>query len=192
MHKMADGRKKAHATKSPNVLLSPTRCCSFEQRFNCLICWSPRLRMVYGSCQHRLCEACLYDSNGERREGLEKCPTCQTMDAFPCFRPSIPEDNIAIQVQLGVRKCLNAGCGAEMWEWELDTHSKECTFSESNTRTPRKRRDHSVHTTSNKKKQQSRPAYNLRRQRDRSLEQANLKTRQRLPRRTSQRKLNSL
>jgi len=99
-----------------------TYTASFEQRFNCLICWSPKLRMVFGLCQHRLCEDCLYNSWGLRRIGLEKCPTCQMDSAFPYLKPSIPEDNIAIQRQLGVVKCPNEGCGLEMWCWEQEKH----------------------------------------------------------------------
>ena len=95
---------------------------TFEQRFNCLICWAPNLRMIYGSCQHRLCENCLYDKGGNRRFGLERCPTCQRENAFPSTRPDVPEDNIEIQVQLGVRKCPNRGCKVQMWHWELQNH----------------------------------------------------------------------
>lgn len=95
---------------------------SFEQRFNCVICWAPNLRMIYGSCQHRLCENCLYDKQGNRRFGLERCPTCQRESAFPMTRPDIPEDNIEIQVQLGVRKCPNSRCKLHMWHWEIPDH----------------------------------------------------------------------
>lgn len=65
---------------------------------------------------------CLYDSDGMRRDGLDRCPTCQLEDAFPIFRPSIPEDNIAIQSQIGVVSCTSPGCEAEMWHWELENH----------------------------------------------------------------------
>jgi hypothetical protein len=78
--------------------------------------------MVYGSCQHRLCVNCLYDSNGLRRSGLERCPTCQREDAFPALKPNIPEDNVAIQHQMGVVNCTSPGCGVEMWCWELEGH----------------------------------------------------------------------
>lgn len=99
-----------------------SRNTSFEQQFNCLICWTPNLRMIYGSCQHRLCENCLYDKVGNRRFGLERCPTCQRENAFPATRPDVPEDNIEIQLQLGVRKCPNSGCKQQMWHWELPDH----------------------------------------------------------------------
>ncbi|XP_078349525.1 uncharacterized protein LOC144634448 [Oculina patagonica] len=102
---------------------------SFEQRFNCLICWAPNLRMIYGSCQHRLCENCLYDTEGNRRFGLERCPTCQRENAFPVTRPDIPEDNIEIQVQLGVRKCPNSRCKLQMWHWEVPDHLQKCPKS---------------------------------------------------------------
>lgn len=42
--------------------------------------------------------------------------------AFPMFKPSIPEDNVAIQRQLGVVKCSNEGCEVEMWCWEQEKH----------------------------------------------------------------------
>ena len=95
---------------------------SFEQKFNCLICWAPSLRMIYGSCQHRLCENCLYDNEGNRRLGLERCPTCQRENVFPSTRPDVPEDNIEIQVHLGVRRCPHNGCKLQMWHWELQNH----------------------------------------------------------------------
>lgn len=95
---------------------------SFEQKFNCLICWAPSLRMIYGSCQHRLCENCLYDKEGKRRLGLERCPTCQRENVFPSTRPDVPEDNIEIQVHLGVRRCPHNGCKLQMWHWELQNH----------------------------------------------------------------------
>lgn len=94
----------------------------FELKFGCTICWNAKLRMVYGSCQHRFCEDCVYDSKGNRNGGLERCPTCQRIDSLPQFRPDIPEDNVEIQVHLGVRKCPNSGCGLEMWHWELSSH----------------------------------------------------------------------
>jgi len=118
---------------STDLLLSST--ISFEQRFNCLICWTPNLRMIYGSCQHRLCENCLYDKNGNRRTGLERCPTCQRENAFPETRPDIPEDNMEIQVHLGVRKCPNSRCKLQMWHWELPDHLQNCPRS-----TPKKRK----------------------------------------------------
>ncbi|CAH3150496.1 unnamed protein product [Porites lobata] len=102
---------------------------SFEQRFNCLICWAPSLRMIYGSCQHRLCENCLYDNEGKRRLGLERCPTCQRENVFPSTRPDVPEDNIEIQVHLGVRRCPHNGCKLQMWHWELQNHLEICRFA---------------------------------------------------------------
>lgn len=110
------------ADAGSEFLRSSLRNASFEQRFNCLICWTPSLRMIYGSCQHRLCENCLYDDEGNRRIGLEKCPTCQREDVFPLTRPDVPEDNMAIQHRLGVRRCPNNGCDLEMWYWELSDH----------------------------------------------------------------------
>ena len=95
---------------------------SFEQRFNCLICWAPNLRMIYGSCQHRLCENCLYDKLGNRKVGLERCPTCQRENTFPLTKPDIPEDNVEIQAHLGVRKCPNGRCDLQMWHWEIPDH----------------------------------------------------------------------
>ena len=95
---------------------------SFEQRFNCLICWAPNLRMIYGSCQHRLCENCLYDKLGNRKVGLERCPTCQRENTFPLTKPDIPEDNVEIQAHLGVRKCPNGRCNLQMWHWEIPDH----------------------------------------------------------------------
>ncbi|CAH3044638.1 unnamed protein product [Pocillopora meandrina] len=99
---------------------------SFEQRFNCLICWAPNLRMIYGSCQHRLCENCLYDKLGNRKVGLERCPTCQRENTFPLTKPDIPEDNVEIQAHLGVRKCPNGRCNLQMWHWEIPDHLEIC------------------------------------------------------------------
>ena len=92
-----------------------------EQRFNCLICWAPKLRMVYGKCQHRLCESCLFDETGKRRRGMDRCPVCSKADSFPKVKPNIPEDNIEAQRMLGVITC-GYGCGTEMWRWELPEH----------------------------------------------------------------------
>lgn len=115
------GKKRvSNMVDSENIVLSST--VSFEQRFNCLICWAPKLRMIYGSCQHRLCESCLYDKQGIRRLGLARCPTCQKEDAFPETRPDIPEDNVEIQFQLGVRKCPNSRCKLQLWHWEVPDH----------------------------------------------------------------------
>ncbi|PFX13217.1 uncharacterized protein LOC111346316 [Stylophora pistillata] len=99
---------------------------SYEQRFNCVICWAPNLRMIYGSCQHRLCENCLYDKLGNRKVGLERCPTCQRENTFPLTKPDIPEDNVEIQAQLGVRKCPNSLCNLQMWRWEVPGHLEKC------------------------------------------------------------------
>lgn len=117
------------------VVTFSSRNSSFEQKFNCLICWTPSLRVIYGSCQHRLCENCLYDKEGKRRIGLEKCPTCLRENVFPHTRPDVPEDNIEIQYRLGVRRCPNSDCKLEMWEWELSDHLLECRFVN---RSPRK------------------------------------------------------
>ena len=116
------GKKSVSNMADTGNLWLCSRNTSFEQKFNCLICWTPNLRMIYGSCQHRLCEKCLYDKEGKRRFGLERCPTCQRENAFPFTRPDVPEDNIEIQVQLGVRKCPNSGCKMQMWHWELLDH----------------------------------------------------------------------
>lgn len=116
------------ADAGTEFLRSSLRNTSFEQQFNCLICWTPSLRMIYGSCQHRLCENCLYDEEGNRRIGLEKCPTCQREDVFPLTRPDVPEDNMEIQYRLGIRRCPNSGCDLQMWSWELSDHIFECRF----------------------------------------------------------------
>ncbi|XP_074662391.1 uncharacterized protein LOC141914939 [Tubulanus polymorphus] len=99
---------------------------NFENRFSCMICLSPRLRMVFGLCQHKICDECLYNHSGSRKRGLGKCPSCQMEDAFPISRPDIPEDNIELQIQLGVRACPNSGCCVEMWEWEVKDHLRVC------------------------------------------------------------------
>ncbi|XP_031557832.1 TNF receptor-associated factor 6-A-like [Actinia tenebrosa] len=133
--------KKNLISRNMDNLIRLSQASSFDQRFNCLICWSPRLRMVYGSCQHRLCVNCLYDSDDLRRDGLDKCPTCQLEDAFPIFKPSIPEDNIALQQQIGVVSCTNSGCESEMWYWELEKHlSTECCFNKLKTTQQSKKR----------------------------------------------------
>ena len=115
-------REKSACNMADGTFTKFSSTISFEQRFNCLICWAPKLRMIYGSCQHRLCENCLYDKQDNRRVGLERCPTCQRENAFPARRPDIPEDNIEIQVQLGVRKCPNSRCNLQMWHWEIPDH----------------------------------------------------------------------
>lgn len=119
----SERERKTEREKRPaemeDITLSKT---TLEQKFNCLICWGPKLRMVYGSCQHRLCENCLYDEDGKRRAGVKRCPVCCKENSFPERRPIIPEDNVEVQVQLGIRKCLYDGCGLEMWHWELFQH----------------------------------------------------------------------
>ena len=55
-------------------------------RFSCAICLTPKLRMVYGICQHKLCEDCLYGNTGLRSHFLEKCPTCGLLEAYPRLR----------------------------------------------------------------------------------------------------------
>ncbi|OWF38633.1 TNF receptor-associated factor 6-like [Mizuhopecten yessoensis] len=97
----------------------------YEQRFNCIVCLSPRLKMVYGMCQHRVCEDCLYNDD-IRRPSFDKCPACLKEDMFPLLRPDIPEDSIEGQKCLGVRSCPNEGCNVEMWEWEVESHLVVC------------------------------------------------------------------
>lgn len=55
-------------------------------RFNCMICLCPRLQMVSGYCQHRICTQCLYNEDSIRKPSLDKCPTCQKEEAFPVIR----------------------------------------------------------------------------------------------------------
>ena len=55
-------------------------------RFNCMICLCPRLEMVSGYCQHRICTQCLYNEDNIRKPSLDKCPTCQKEEAFPVIR----------------------------------------------------------------------------------------------------------
>jgi hypothetical protein len=55
-------------------------------RFNCILCLCPRLEMVVGHCQHRVCCQCVYNKDGLRKPSLDKCPTCQREDAFPVIR----------------------------------------------------------------------------------------------------------
>ncbi|XP_066287340.1 tripartite motif-containing protein 12A-like [Branchiostoma lanceolatum] len=93
-----------------------------EDRFNCPICLSPRLKMVVGLCQHRVCDSCLYEDSGKL--SLTVCPVCQEEGCFPKTRPIIPEDSILAQRRLGVVTCLNDGCEEEMWEWELHEHQR--------------------------------------------------------------------
>ena len=58
----------------------------FFFRFNCMICLCPRLEMVSGYCQHRICTQCLYNEDNIRKPSLDKCPTCQKEEAFPVIR----------------------------------------------------------------------------------------------------------
>ncbi|XP_048733665.1 uncharacterized protein LOC125649873 [Ostrea edulis] len=99
---------------------------SYEQRFNCILCLCPRLEMVVGNCQHRICSQCVYNKDGIRKPSLDKCPTCLKEDAFPVVRPVIPEDVVEIQRCLGVRACPHSGCTLELWEWEMEEHLKLC------------------------------------------------------------------
>ncbi|XP_019647183.1 PREDICTED: uncharacterized protein LOC109487620 [Branchiostoma belcheri] len=95
-----------------------------EDSFNCPICLAPRLRMVTGLCQHRVCESCLYDDSGTL--SLKCCPVCQEEGCFRQKRPIIPEDSILAQRQLGVVTCPNDGCQEELWKWELVEHRRVC------------------------------------------------------------------
>lgn len=115
---------------------------SYEQRFNCMICLCPRLEMVSGYCQHRICTQCLYNEDSIRKPSLDKCPTCQKEEAFPVIRPAIPEDVIEIQRCLGVRACPHSGCTMECWEWEMEEHLKSCPNRQPSPpkQTPKKRR----------------------------------------------------
>ncbi|KAL5008576.1 hypothetical protein ScPMuIL_014157 [Solemya velum] len=98
---------------------------TYEQRFNCPICLCPKLKMVYGSCQHRICQDCLYDADDIIRQSLQRCPSCQKEGSFPDQRPDIPDDNIELQKCLGMRVCVN-GCDVELWEWEIEEHVRVC------------------------------------------------------------------
>ncbi|XP_078684558.1 uncharacterized protein LOC144918011 isoform X2 [Branchiostoma floridae x Branchiostoma belcheri] len=95
-----------------------------EDSFNCPICLAPRLRMVTGLCQHRVCDSCLYDDSGTL--SLKCCPVCQEEGCFRQTRPIIPEDSILAQRQLGVVTCPNDGCQEELWKWELKDHRRVC------------------------------------------------------------------
>ncbi|WAR19540.1 hypothetical protein MAR_001378 [Mya arenaria] len=85
---------------------------SYEQRFGCCICLGPRLQMVSGQCQHRICVDCLYVDE-ERRPCMEVCPVCSQSDSFPRKRPILPSQVLEVQKCLGVQLC-QSGCGAEM------------------------------------------------------------------------------
>ncbi|XP_013417267.1 uncharacterized protein LOC106178581 [Lingula anatina] len=131
---------------STNLFALTAAQASYEQRFNCIICWNPKLRMVYGSCQHRVCEECLYNEVGKRRRGLSRCPTCQREDAFPVDRPDIPEDNVEMQKRLGVIPCPNSGCDIQTWEWELEEHLSHCPLAKQKIKSKPERKSQ-VHST---------------------------------------------
>lgn len=95
-----------------------------EQRFNCTVCMCPKLKMVYGICQHKFCIDCLYKADGSLR--ISSCPMCNKVDQFPLERPIIPDDNIEIQRRLGIVDCPNEGCLYEMWIWDQEEHLTEC------------------------------------------------------------------
>lgn len=95
-----------------------------EQRFNCMVCMCPRLRMVFGVCQHKFCVDCLYNQDGSLR--ISSCPMCNKIGQFPLERPIIPDDNIEIQKRLGIVECPNEGCSYEMWVWDQEHHLSEC------------------------------------------------------------------
>lgn len=120
----------------------------------------PRLKMVYGSCQHRICVDCLYSNLDVRRPSMQKCPTCQKIDAFPLFRPDIPEDNIESQWCLGVRECTNSGCQIEVWEWELEDHLLTCPNKiDSPAPSSTRRQSFPAHNTVNHSKKQKKELY---------------------------------
>lgn len=99
---------------------------TFENRFNCIVCWCPSLEMVYGRCQHKMCVACCYDEQtGFILIKKGRCPTCQKDYQFPLLRPIIPEDNMEHQKCLGVCSCPN-DCGIYLWQWEVEEHLRQC------------------------------------------------------------------
>jgi len=112
----------------------------FEQRFSCPVCWCPKLRMVSGLCQHRVCEDCLYQDGVFLSSGFQRCPSCQQEKVFPAIKPVIPEDNIEIQKNLAIMACENEGCGQEFWAWEYSEHKKNCKRTTANTSKPLKRK----------------------------------------------------
>ncbi|XP_045187012.2 TNF receptor-associated factor 6-like [Mercenaria mercenaria] len=114
---------------------------TYEQRFGCCICLGPKLHMVSGQCQHRICDDCLYVDK-ERRPCMEKCPVCGMENSFPHTRPIIPAQVIEIQRCIGVQECPN-GCAAQMWYWEVEDHTRNCPRSCKSPEkvvTPRRRR----------------------------------------------------
>ena len=54
-------------------------------RFGCCICLGPKLNMVSGQCQHRICDDCLYEKDN-RRICMKNCPVCSYEDSFPVKR----------------------------------------------------------------------------------------------------------
>lgn len=104
----------------------PRRQSYFERRVVCPVCLSPRLEMVTGICQHRVCSSCVYTANGDRRPGLSRCPTCQMENSLPIKRPIIPEDTIEMQKTLGIIECPNENCEENMWAWEAEDHLENC------------------------------------------------------------------
>ncbi|XP_050407458.1 uncharacterized protein LOC126822552 [Patella vulgata] len=107
---------------------------AMEQRFNCVVCLCPRLKMVYGICQHRVCVECLYGENGAIRLSMLKCPICQNSNVFPPWKPDILEDTVELQKCLGIQQCGN--CGMELWSWELENHESGCLKKKSLPKTP--------------------------------------------------------
>ncbi|XP_036363210.1 tripartite motif-containing protein 3-like [Octopus sinensis] len=102
----------------------PDKNCN-EQRFCCMVCLCPRLRMVYGKCQHKFCVDCLYN-NKDNSLRIMSCPLCNQTGQFPEKKPVIPDDNIEIQKCLGIVECPNEGCNYEMWSWDQEQHFNEC------------------------------------------------------------------
>ncbi|ESO87714.1 hypothetical protein LOTGIDRAFT_234958 [Lottia gigantea] len=107
---------------------------ALEQRFNCIVCLCPRLQMVYGLCQHRVCVSCLYSESGAIRLSMLKCPICQNSNVFPPWKPDILEDTIELQKCLGIRQC--SGCTMELWDWEIENHEEYCQKKKQVPKTP--------------------------------------------------------
>eukprot|EP00118_Oscarella_pearsei_P001238 m.6952 g.6952 ORF g.6952 m.6952 type:complete len:147 (+) comp17288_c0_seq1:39-479(+) len=97
-----------------------------ERRHSCIVCLSPKLRMVWGLCQHRVCADCLYNADGWIIPIFESCPICHHPGSFPKRKPIIPEENIDIQINLGVTRCTVEDCPIECWNWEIDDHIRRC------------------------------------------------------------------
>ncbi|KAK3595968.1 hypothetical protein CHS0354_032483 [Potamilus streckersoni] len=115
--------------------------CKYEQRFSCPICFEPSLKIIYGICQHRICDKCLYTASGELRKCMTRCPTCQREHVFPEEKPDIPEDNIEMMKALGIRQCPNKGCGVSVWYWELEKHTESHARRKSNRSSPKVQAD---------------------------------------------------